>query len=222
LVSVDGRVVTDVGQKVDPASCKIAVRGRPVSLRVKTVCWLVNKPKGVVCTCSDPQGRPTVLQLVRRSNVRLFPVGRLDYDSQGLLLLTNDGEIAQILTHPRYGIEKEYVVKVRGIPSEKTLERLVKGLRLPDGKARARRVSPVSSTGRNAWLRVVVCEGRKRLIRRMFEALGHPVVKLTRTRIFYLKLGDIPPGGAVLMDDAQVEILKRRCRKIAAAVEGGR
>jgi len=213
-VSVDGKVVRDVGFKVDPARARIEVRGKHIQPGVERVYYLVNKPKGVVSTCSDPEGRPTVLDLIPDCKERVFPVGRLDTDSQGLVLLTNDGEVANVLAHPRFQVEKEYLVKVRGVPTEKTLQRARRGVRLEDGLARAKEVEVDSKTASNSWLRVVVCEGRNRLLKRMFQALGHPVMKLRRTKLFYFKLGKLPEGAAVALTTAEAETLRRRCRRL--------
>ncbi|MCD6327284.1 rRNA pseudouridine synthase [bacterium] len=219
LLRVDGQIVRELGFKIDPLRARIELSGSEIGNAVKPICFIINKPRCMISTCSDPEGRPTVLDLLKRKcNERLYPVGRLDWDSQGLMLLTNDGEIANILTHPRYEVEKEYLLKVRGIPSEKTILRARKGVHLEDGRARAKRVEIASKTDRNAWLRVIVKEGRNRLLKRMFQALGHPVVKLKRERIFYLKLGRLQEGESIPMTDEQIDMLRRRCRKIEKAV----
>lgn len=224
-VRVDGEVVTELGVRVDPSQARIELNGQRVKIEADPVFLLINKPKGLVCTCSDPQGRPTVLDLVQLPpGERLFPVGRLDLDSQGLMLLTNDGKIAEILTHPRFEVEKEYLIKVRGIPTDRTLDKLRSGITLEDGKAKADLIKLESKTPHNAWLRVVIREGRNRLIRRMFQAMGHPVTKLKRVRLFYLTLGDMPEGSAVALNDEQISTLRRRCLKLAssASAESGK
>jgi len=214
-VSVDGEIVCDLGFKLDPTRARVEIQGKRVNLCAELVYFLINKPKGMLSSCADPEGRPTVLELVPDCKERLFPVGRLDLDSQGLMLLTNDGEIAQILTHPRFGVEKEYLVKVRGVPTERTLDRARRGVRLQDGRARATHIEIHSKTARNSWLRVVVTEGRNRLLKRMFQALGHPVAKLKRIRLFYLRLGKIPERAAVKLQAKQVDMLRQRCRKLS-------
>jgi len=216
-VSVDGKVVTDLGFKVHPTEARIEVLGERIQVGAERVYYLVNKPRGVVSTCSDPEGRPTVGGLIPDCKERIFPVGRLDTDSQGLVLLTNDGEVANMLTHPRFQVEKEYLVKVRGIPTEKTLQRAMRGVRLEDGQARAKEVEVDSKTASNAWIRVVLCEGRNRVLKRMFQALGHPVMKLRRIRLFYLKLGKLPEGAAVALSAAEAEMLRRKCLKLTGA-----
>ena len=215
-VSVNGEVITDLGFKLDPTGARIEVQGKRINLCAEPVYFIVNKPKGMLSSCSDPEGRPTVLDLVPGRKERLFPVGRLDLDSQGLMLLTNDGEVAQILTHPRFEVEREYLVKVRGIPSETTLDRVRRGVRLEDGRAWAKHVEIHSKTSCNSWLQVVVTEGRNRMLKRMFQALGHPVSKLKRIRLFYLRLGDIPEGAAVPLQAEQADMLRRRCRKLSS------
>ena len=220
-VSVDGKTVTDLGHKLDPNRARIEVQGKRIELTADLVYFLINKPKGMLSTCSDPQGRSTVLDLVPNCKTRLFPVGRLDSDCQGLMLLTNDGEIAQILTHPRFEVEKEYLVKVRGIPSEEVLLKARRGIRLEDGPARARRIEVHSRTSGNSWLRVVVTEGRNRLLKRMFQALGHPVAKLKRIRLFYLRLGKIPEGAVVPLQPKQADMLRKRCRKLTEPPRDG-
>ncbi len=215
-VSVDGEVICDLGFKLDPTNARIEVQGKRIETGAQLVYFLINKPKGMLSSCADPEGRPTVLELVPDCKERLFPVGRLDLDSQGLMLLTNDGEIAQILTHPRFEVEKEYLVKVRGIPTEETLDRARRGVRLQDGRARANRIEIHRKTSCNSWLRVVVTEGRNRLLKRMLQALGHPVAKLKRIRLFYLRLGKMPEGAAVPLQAKQADMLRKRCRKLSA------
>ena len=198
-VQVNGQVVTALGTKVHPAKDVVQVDGRVVQVPVSQVYLLLHKPAGVVTTASDPQGRQTVLDLLPRElqAQRVFPVGRLDLDSEGLLLLTNDGEFALHLTHPRYEQEKEYHALVRGRPTPAALESLRRGLLLPGetrptAPARARLLRP--GDGETTWIAVTLHEGRKRQVRRMLEAVGHPVMRLVRVRVGPLKLGDLQPG----------------------------
>ncbi|MGH8979064.1 MAG: pseudouridine synthase [Acidimicrobiia bacterium] len=185
----EGRVAVDgvraiLGQRVDLDRARVTVDGVPVVIDTGVVHWLLNKPAGHVTTASDPQGRPTVLELVP-STPRVFPVGRLDRDTEGLLMLTNDGELAQLLTHPSHGVEKEYLAEVEGIPTPGELRRLREGVELEDGPTRPARVRLVQeSTDRSsALVEIVVKEGRKRMVRRMCSEVGHPVRRLIRTRI---------------------------------------
>ena len=176
-VTVDGEVAV-LGRRVDVETALIELDGAPIGVRPDLVHYLLNKPAGVVTTADDPQGRPTVVGLVP-AEPRVFPVGRLDVDTEGLLLLTNDGELAYRLTHPSFGVEKEYVAELEGSPSRAALRRLREGVELDDGTtapARAALLEP-------SVVRLTVHEGRNRQVRRMCDAVGHPVVRLIRTRI---------------------------------------
>ncbi|HVP39663.1 MAG TPA: pseudouridine synthase [Candidatus Saccharimonadales bacterium] len=189
-VRVNGRVA-ELGSQVDPAADRVTLDGRPVRPPAAKVTLLLHKPPGYVCTLSDPEGRPTVLDLLPRSAGRLFPVGRLDRPSEGLLLLTNDGDLAQRLTHPRNQIEKEYLVTVDPEPGAEVVERLRRGVRTPAlGPVRPLQVEQV---GRRR-LAVVLTEGRKREIREMCAAAGLTVVRLKRVRVGGLVLGRMEPG----------------------------
>jgi 23S rRNA pseudouridine2605 synthase len=187
-VTVNGEVA-ELGRRVDAAHDLIEIDGAPISVAEGLVHYLLNKPRGVVTTASDPQGRPTVVSLVP-AEPRVFPVGRLDIDTEGLLLLTNNGELAHRLTHPSFGVEKEYVAEVRGRPSPAVLRTLRTGVDLDDGRTAPAKVSLVSPT----VLRVTIHEGRNRQVRRMCEAVGHPVVRLVRVRIGPVTDRRLPPG----------------------------
>ena len=187
-VLVDGEVAV-LGRRIDVETALIEVDGAPVGVRPDLVHYLLNKPAGVVTTADDPQGRPTVVGMVP-PEPRVFPVGRLDLDTEGLLLLTNDGELTHRLTHPSFGVEKEYVAEVLGEPSRGALRRLREGIELDDGTtapARAALLDP-------SVLRLTIHEGRNRQVRRMCEAIGHPVVRLIRTRIGPLADRSLAPG----------------------------
>lgn len=199
LLIAAGRVVVDgqvaiLGARADPAQARITLDGVPVIVDTTLVYWLLNKPAGYVTTARDPQGRPTVMELVPREP-RVFPVGRLDLETEGLLLLTNDGELAELLTHPRHGVEKAYLVEVDGVPAPGALRRLREGVELDDGPARAARAQVVqrSADGGSA-LEIVLKEGRKRIVRRMCAAIGHDVRRLVRTRIGPLTDHKLAPG----------------------------
>lgn len=193
-VEVDGEVAT-LGARVDPAAVRVAVDGVPVVTDASLVHWLLNKPAGTVSTVHDPQGRRTVVDLVP-STPRVFPVGRLDRDTEGLLLLTNDGELAQLLMHPRHGVEKEYLAEVDGVPSAGTLRRLREGVELDDGPTRPARVRVVQRArdATHSLVEIVVKEGRKRMVRRMLGQVGHPVRRLVRTRIGPVADRRLAPG----------------------------
>ncbi|HLG67696.1 MAG TPA: pseudouridine synthase [Acidimicrobiales bacterium] len=207
-VTVDGRTAV-LGQRVDPASSKVALDGVPVPVAPGLVHYLLNKPAGVVTTASDPQGRPTVVALVP-ARPRVFPVGRLDLQSEGLLILTNDGQLAQLLAHPSHGVPKEYVAEVAGTPSPGALRALRRGVELEDGRTAPATVGVLAP----GVLRIVVHEGRNRLVRRMCEAVGHPVRRLVRTRIGPVADPSLPPGAWRLLSPREV-------RALAVAATGG-
>jgi 23S rRNA pseudouridine2605 synthase len=191
-VTVDGETAV-LGRRVDPGRDRIAVDGIRVVVRDDLVYYLLNKPARVVTTAHDPQGRPTVVALVPLEP-RVFPVGRLDYETEGLLVLTNDGELAQLLAHPRHGIEKAYLAHVDGLPSPATLRRLREGVMLDDGRTAPARVRVVQRQAQSAALEVVIHEGRNRQVRRMCEAVGHPVRRLVRTRLGPVSDRSLQPG----------------------------
>jgi 23S rRNA pseudouridine2605 synthase len=191
-VTVNGRRAT-LGDRIDPAFDRVEVDGGLVPLDPGLRYYAVNKPAGVVTTVRDPQGRPTVADLAP-AGPRVFPVGRLDRESEGLLLLTNDGDLANRLTHPRYGVEKEYLAEVEGTPGDRTLARLVQGVPLEDGPARAVSARRVAGAKGRSAVRIVMAEGRKREVRRMLSAVGLPVHRLVRIRIGPLRLGNLAPG----------------------------
>lgn len=182
-------VVAELGARVDWERDRVAVDGIAIGVRPDQVYYLLNKPTGVVTTAHDPQGRPTVVQLVP-TEPRVFPVGRLDADSEGLLLLTNDGELTHRLTHPSFGVDKEYLVWVQGTPSRGELRALRQGIELDDGVTAPARVAAVS----DEVLRITIHEGRNRQIRRMCDAVGHPVRRLVRVRIGPLSDSKLQPG----------------------------
>lgn len=202
-VTVNDEVVS-LGARIDPEHDRLAVDGVPVSVRAGLVYYLLNKPTGVVTTADDPQGRPTVVDLVPREP-RVFPVGRLDYDTEGLLVLTNDGDLTHRLTHPSFGVEKEYLAQVEGRPSRGALRTLREGVDLDDGRTAPAKVS----TPQPGMLRLVIHEGRNRQVRRMCEAVGHPVVRLVRTRIGSLTDPSLAPGAWRHLTTDEVRALER-------------
>jgi len=194
-IRVNGALVVELGTQVDPSADRIEVDGRPLARGEARLHYVVlNKPTGVVSTAHDPEGRPTVVDLVHASH-RLYPVGRLDIDSEGLVLLTDDGELTFRLTHARFGIEKEYHVEV-ACPDfgEQHLEQLRRGVVLDDGPARVKRADLIRTTPRGGLVRIVLIEGRQREVRRMLAALGCAVEGLQRVRIGPLRLGDLETG----------------------------
>lgn len=207
-VRVNRRVVTELGTKADPSSDTIEVDGKAIPRRSPKVYILLNKPKGFISSLSDPEGRPVVTELLRKSKARVFPVGRLDYDAEGVLLMTNDGELSNRLIHPGYKVPKKYLVKVRDVPARNALDRLEKGVYLEDGKTMPAKARLVSKTKENSWIELTVFEGRNRLVKRMCMAIGHPVMKLKRVEFAGLKLGSIERGGWRFLTEKEVEGLR--------------
>ena len=193
-MSVNGRVVQELGARADVARDAITVDGEPVHVARERRTIVLHKPRGVVSTLDDPEGRPTVRDLLAGVGERLHPVGRLDVNSTGLLLLTNDGRLTASLLHPRNEVSRVYHAKVRGMPSEATITRLRRGVRLEDGKTAPAHVHVLRALPTKTWLEVAVTEGRNRLVRRMCDAVGHPVEKLARVRLGPLALGTLPLG----------------------------
>lgn len=192
-VKVNGNVAT-LGDKVEVGADQVMLDGAPINLDPSVRYYALHKPPGVVTTMRDPQGRPDVRGYLPLDAPRVFPVGRLDRDSEGLLLLTNDGDLAERLTHPRYGVEKEYLAEVKGAPTTKDIARLRRGVELDDGPARAASVRLVDTRGERGQIAVVMTEGRKREVRRMLQAVGLPVTRLVRVRIGSITLGGLRPG----------------------------
>ncbi|HEU0265407.1 MAG TPA: pseudouridine synthase [Geobacterales bacterium] len=207
-VSVNGIVVTELGSSADPELDTIAVDGKPVQRESELFYILLNKPVGYVTTLSDPQGRPVVTDLVKGIPARLFPVGRLDYNTEGLLLLTNDGDWANRLAHPRHGVEKEYWVRIRGSAAPAQLRRLSEGVELDDGKTSPARVRVVREAERSEWISLIIHEGRYRQVRRMFEAVSLSVVRLRRVRYGILGLGEMKIGEYRSLTPAEVATLR--------------
>jgi 23S rRNA pseudouridine2605 synthase len=191
-VTVDGAVAT-IGLKIDPESAVVTVDGLPLPVSPTTVHYLLYKPPGVVSTASDPHGRRTVVDLVP-GEPPVYPAGRLDSESEGLLIVTNDGALTQLLTHPRHGVTKTYLAAVQGVPSSGSVRRLTAGVDLDDGPARAVSAKLVDRRRDEALVEVVMAEGRKREVRRMLEAVGHPVTRLVRTAIGPIHDRSLAPG----------------------------
>lgn len=193
-VKVDGRTVTELGTAVDPENCRITVDGKPIPTTTEKLYIVLNKPRGFITSLHDPEGRPTVLDLLKKVKGRVFPVGRLDYDAEGLLLLTNDGDFANKMLHPRHQVPRTYLVKVKGSPASETIRKLRAGIPLADGITLPAHVAFLEKTANNSWVRITVREGRNNLIKRMFEAAGHRVLKLKRIRFGSLTLENLRPG----------------------------
>jgi pseudouridine synthase len=207
-VEVNGRAAT-LGDRVDASRDRVEVEGVGVNLDPNVRYFVLNKPAGVVTTMRDPQGRTDIRRYLPDEGPRVFPVGRLDRDTEGLLLLTNDGELANRLTHPRYGVEKEYLAEVRGHPTPAQVTRLRAGIELDDGPARAREARIVDARADRGAVRLVMTEGRRREVRRLLEAVGLPVSRLVRVRIGPVKLGRLAPGTLRELTAEEVRALAR-------------
>lgn len=206
-VKVNGVKVTELGLKIDPAAHQVAVDDQPVKAE-KLVYWAVNKPVGHLCTNHDPAGRPRAVDLLPHVEQRVYTVGRLDEGSDGLLLMTNDGDLAMGLTHPRFGVPKTYFVLVAGRPTDEDIQKLLDGVWLSDGKVRAKSAKRVKAQGNGTWVRVVLTEGKNREIRRMLAKLGHKVMRLKRMAIGPVKLDKLPKGKARRLNEDELKALK--------------
>lgn len=193
-VRVNGKVVTELGAKADPDKDHVKVDGKLINPKQPKTYIMLNKPAGFVTTMSDPEGRPIVANLLKGVRVRVYPVGRLDYDTEGLLLLTNDGDFAHLVTHPRHELPKTYLVKVKGALEDRHVASLEQGVFLKDGKTAPARVRKLRKEESNSWVEITIHEGRKRQVRRMIDYTGHSVIKLKRTRVGNLNLGDLLMG----------------------------
>lgn len=208
-VSVNGAVVTELGTKVDPSVDEVAVDGEIVRLADGPAYLMLNKPAGYVTTMKDPQGRPTVVDLFPpNAPAGLFPVGRLDQETEGLLLLTTDGELAHVLMHPRHHVPKRYLATVGGVPDESDLCGLREGVRLDDGMCAPAEARIVKRSGTAAVVELIIREGRKRQVRRMLSAIGHPVNRLERMAFGPVELGDLARGQVRALTEAEVAALK--------------
>jgi 23S rRNA pseudouridine2605 synthase len=208
LVTVNGAPAT-IGMKADLEKDHIKVRGKLINRVESTVYLLFHKPVKCLTAMEDPEGRPTVKDFLKRVKAMVFPVGRLDYNSEGLLILTNDGELTNQILHPRHKVPKTYLVKIDGVLEDEDLRKLENGIRLEDGLTAPAKIRRVKKTKANSWIEIIIREGKKRQIRRMLQRVGHPVIKLIRTRINGLELGDLKPGEYRYMTPEEVKRLKK-------------
>lgn len=199
-VAVDGKTITELGYKTDPARAVITFDGKPVA-REKPVFILLNKPAGYVTTLSDPQGRPIVTDLLTGINQRVFPVGRLDYETEGALILTNDGRLGQFIQHPRHEVNKTYLAVVKGAPTNNKINQLEKGILVDGQKTWPAKIRVIKSEKNESTLEVIIHEGKKRQVRKMLKAIGHPVKYLKRTAYGGLQLGNLPSGKYRLLSE---------------------
>jgi 23S rRNA pseudouridine2605 synthase len=206
-IEVNGHAAR-LGQRVDVTKDRVEVDGSLVPLDPELVYYLLNKPAGIVTTTSDPEGRPTVLDVVD-IDARVWPVGRLDLDTEGALVLTNDGELTNRLTHPAYGVTKTYLAEVRGAVKARTLKRLAGGIQLEDGRTAPATVGIVDRMATTTLVEITLTEGRNRQVRRMFDAVGHPIVRLARTAIGPVTLGRLKPGTFRRLSPIEVGALNR-------------
>jgi 23S rRNA pseudouridine2605 synthase len=207
-VTVNGTVAT-LGDRLDPEADSIAVDGVTVNLDPNVRYYALHKPPGVVTTMKDPQGRPDIRSFLPQDGPRVFPVGRLDRDSEGLLLLTNDGELGNRLLHPKYAIEKEYLAEVDGVPTDRQIARIRRGVDLDDGLAKPSSARLVATSGARGAVRLTMTEGRKREVRRLLAEVGLPVTRLVRLRVGPVKLGDLAPGAVRELSPEEIQALAR-------------
>jgi 23S rRNA pseudouridine2605 synthase len=207
-VKVNNKVVHKLGTKIDPQKDKVEVDDKVCNAIPKDLYILLNKPVGVVTTVKDPHGRPTVIDLIKGIDQRVYPVGRLDMDSEGLLILTNDGRVTYKITHPKYEIEKTYEVLVKGIVDNKKIKTLETGVKLTDGITSPAKVKILKTNKNSTLLQIIIHEGKNRQVRRMCEAVGHPVLLLKRTHIGKLSLKGIKSGKWRHMTDEEIKYIK--------------
>lgn len=206
-VQVNGKTVYELGTKVKPGADRVTVSGKPVKAVHQRLYVAFYKPENVLTSMADPEGRPTVLDYVKGLPVRVFPVGRLDWDTEGLLLLTNDGDFAQKISHPKTAIPKTYLAKLNGTPTAMQLGKLLRGVTIPGGKASAlsAQIIPLGDSKKYSWVKIVITEGRNRQVRKMFEKIGFDVKKLKRTAIGKLELGPLKKGQFLFLGPRGVE-----------------
>jgi pseudouridine synthase len=212
-VKINGKIVTKLGEKANPDIDYIKVDGKQITIHKQKKYILLYKPKNYLCTMYDPLDRPIVTELLKKESVRVFPVGRLDFDAEGVLLLTNNGDLSHKLMHPKFNVPKEYLVKVKGFPEKKTIKKLKEGIELSDGTVKPKMVKIEKKLENNSWIKIIVTEGRNHLIKRLFEKVGHPVLKLTRISFANLNLNGITKGKYRQLTLEEVKELKEFVEK---------
>lgn len=218
-VRVNSKIVTRLGTTVDPNQDIIQVDGKQISHKEPYRYFILYKPVGYLTTFKTDELKPTLASLLPKLKVRIFPVGRLDFNSEGLVFLTNDGKLAYALQHPKFKVPKTYEVRVHGIPNEKTLSALSRGIKLEEGKTKPARLQFIRKTNKNAWLRITLHEGKKRQVRRMFEIVGHPVSRLKRITLGPLTLRGLKKGEYRALTPEEVIALKKYIEKRKTAPE---
>ena len=206
-VRINGKTVFELGTKADPDRDTIDVDGKRIEPKQPKISVLLNKPDGYITSLRDPEGRPTVKKLVDNIPVRLYPVGRLDYHTEGLLILTNDGDLAQQIEHPSHALEKVYLAKVKGVPEENKINKLRNGIVLEGRKTLPAKMK-IIETRKNAWLEITIREGRQNQIRNMFEEIGHPVLKLKRVAIGSVRDDSLKPGQYRMLKPQEIKVLR--------------
>ncbi|MBI5193763.1 MAG: rRNA pseudouridine synthase [Nitrospirae bacterium] len=209
LVTVNGNVVRELGTKADPEKDAIKVSGKLIRLPERHTYIVLNKPQGYITSMNDPEGRPIVTELLKGVKARVFPVGRLDYDTEGLLIMTDDGDLAHSLMHPSHEIAKTYLVKIKGYLEDKEMEKLETGVKLEDGLTSPAVVRKLKKADANSWIELTIHEGRYHQVKRMMEKVGHQVIKLIRVRYGFIELGNLPPGTFRYMTAEEVKSLKK-------------
>ena len=217
-IELNGKVVKELGTKADVKSDVIRLDGKRIAEPEDKIWLVLYKPAGCVTTLSDPEGRPTIKEYLRDVIERVYPVGRLDYDVEGTLLVTNDGDLAHQLMHPKFGVRRTYLAKVHGVPLPEQIERLLKGVRLEDGRAKALEAAIHSHTPRNTWVRIVVSEGRPHLVKRLMEAVGLPVQKLYRADYGGITVQGLRPGETRELTKTEIALLQSQSGKKGAEV----
>ncbi len=216
FVRVNGKTITDLGTRVSPEQDRVFVQNKPIHAVRDLVYIAFHKPIHVVTTMNDPQGRPSLAEYFSKARIRLFPVGRLDWDSEGILLLTNDGAFAQKVSHPKYGVAKTYLAKLSGQPTDEQLQKLMRGVSIIGGKARAQYVERIRSSGKYDWVKIIIDEGRNRQIRQMFQKIGFDVKKLQRVAIGSLRLGALERGKFRILTETDLEKVFRAPKELTA------
>ncbi len=209
-ITVNGRVVRILGTKIDDEKDRVELDGKRVEKEEEMIYLMLNKPPGYLVTLKDPFRRPTIKELLPSLKERIYPVGRLDYDSEGLLLLTNNGELAHRLAHPRYRVPKNYVVEVKGVPKSSKISRLERGVYIDGKKTAPARIAKLSGSAKKTLLRIEIHEGRKREVKRMFEAVGHRVLRLKRIGFGGLRLSKLQTGKWRFLTRKEVDSLKSK------------
>jgi pseudouridine synthase len=208
-VRVNNEIIIELGSKADITKDRITIDGEAISSPENRVYLILNKPSGYICSRNDPENRPTVLDLIKNINERIFPVGRLDYDTEGLIVLTNDGDFSQILQHPSSNIPRTYLVKVKEIPKEEDLARLRQGIYIDKIKTNEAKIKIVNKLPKNAWLEVVLWEGRNRQIKKMFEAIGHRSLRIVRTEFGPISLKNLAQGTFRFMNRKEINDVRK-------------